>query len=661
MTTKERVRSSTGRRTVWAAAARTHAPEARVSAKKMALCAMAALIAAPPAVAVTPPPAAAEPSADVCRALGYEITDEYGSRPSRAAMMAKPVSAPPPALTRVPTQRPSVQPPADASGTVEALIVTGQKREENIQDVPVSVGAFTQGSLSNAVPGNSDLMTAAPPPPPPPASLVASTYPAGPPAGTINRDRYEDVKANAIKRVAEEPVSTFSIDVDTASYSNVRRYLSEGQKPPTDAVRVEELINYFDYAYEAPRDTRTPFKATTAVVPSPWSKDRQIIHIGLQGYDIPKTQQPPLNLVFLIDTSGSMSGPDRLPLAKQALEVLIGQLRPQDRVSMVAYAGSAGAVLAPTPGKDKLRMRCALGALHSGGSTAGGEGLALAYALAEQNFKKGAVNRVILLTDGDFNVGVADPAKLEDFVAEKRKTGVYLSVYGFGRGNYNDVMMQTLAQAGNGTAAYIDTIDEGRRVFRDDFSSSLFPIADDVKIQVEFNPAVVGEYRLIGYETRMLNREDFNNDRVDAGEVGAGASVTALYEVALVGAPPSSDPLRYPPRRQFAPTQRPDTGEYAYLKVRYKLPGEQSSKLINRPITQADARTVQTAPESTRWALAVAAFGQKLRGDAWVDQTFGWNEVEQLAQHARGRDDDGARGEFVKLVRAARDGRRVNE
>jgi Ca-activated chloride channel family protein len=288
---------------------------------------------------------------------------------------------------------------------------------------------------------------------------------------------------------------------------------------------------------------------------------------------------------------------------------------------MVAYAGSAGAVLSPTDGRSKLKMRCALTALHSGGSTAGGQGLKLAYDLAKQNFDAKAVNRVILMTDGDFNVGIAEPSRLKDFVADQRKSGVYLSVYGFGRGNYNDTMMQALAQNGNGTAAYVDSLQEARKLLRDDFDSALFPIADDVKIQVEFNPAKVSEYRLIGYETRLLNREDFNNDQVDAGEVGSGAAVTAIYEITPVGATPSSDPLRYgakPP---------PATGgsELAFLKIRYKPPGGATSKLIERPIGAGDVRpSLAAAPESTRFAVAVAAYGQKLRGDPWVDAGFDW-------------------------------------
>ena len=466
----------------------------------------------------------------------------------------------------------------------------------------------------------------------------------------VDTERYPDATPNPVKRTAEDPVSTFSIDVDTASYANVRRFLNEGEQPPTDAVRVEELINYFDYGYAPPPSRQPPFATTVAVVPSPWSRERQLVHIGIQGYELPARERPPLNLVFLIDTSGSMNTPDKLPLAQKAMEVLIGELGPRDRVSMVAYAGSAGAVLAPTDGRQKLMMRCALGSLRAGGSTAGGEGLALAYDLARQNFDPKAVNRVVLMTDGDFNVGIADPARLEDFVAERRKDGVYLSVYGFGRGNYNDTMMQTLAQNGNGTATYIDGLSEARRLFRDDLPRSFFPIADDVKIQVEFNPAAVVEYRLIGYETRLLNREDFNNDQVDAGEVGSGASVTALYEITPVGARPSTDPLRYQtPVRSGGPT-----GELAFLKIRYKPPGQGRSLLISRPITARDrSADLDGAPEATRWAVAVAGFGQILRQDAWVARDFGLDDVERLVQSARGSDPDGERAEFLTLVRAA--------
>lgn len=495
--------------------------------------------------------------------------------------------------------------------------------------------------------------------PPPPEMAATGVYQPGLVPREVNTERYPHARSNPIKQTAQEPISTFSVDVDTAAYANVRRFLNDGQSPPRDAVRVEELINYFDYGYTKPTDPKTPFQTFVAVTPSPWSADRQIVHIGLQGYDIPLAQEPPLNLVFLIDTSGSMSDENKLPLARKALNLLVDQLRPQDRVAMVAYAGSAGAVLAPTGGRDKLKMRCALDALESGGSTAGGQGLALAYDLAVQNFDSRAVNRVILLTDGDFNVGVADPEKLTDFVAVKRKTGVYLSVYGLGEGNYNDTLMQALAQNGNGTAGYIDTLNEARKTFRDDFSGSLFPIADDVKVQVEFNPQTVSEYRLIGYETRLLNREDFNNDQVDAGEVGSGTSVTALYEVTPVGARPSSDPLRYGSATDRAPAVR---GELAFLKVRYKLPGAAASQLIERPIGPADVfADIEQAPEAARWALAVAGFGQKLRRDPWISPVFDWGSVTRLAQGARGADLFGLRAEFVQLVRAAGEAKSVNE
>ena len=474
----------------------------------------------------------------------------------------------------------------------------------------------------------------------------------------VNTEKYPDATSNPIKRVNEDPVSTFSIDVDTAAYANMRSFLRDGVLPPRDAVRVEELLNYFDYGYAKPDSAAEPFRTSVTVTPSPWAQGKEIVHIGLQGFDIDRADQPPLNLVFLIDVSGSMDDPNKLPLAAKALNVLIDQLRPEDRVSMVVYAGAAGAVLPPTAGNEKLRMRCAIEVLRAGGSTTGGEGLSLAYDLAEQNFDKNAVNRVVLLTDGDFNVGVADPAKLEDFIVDKRKTGVYLSAFGLGHGNYNDVMMQTLTQAGNGTAAYIDTLDEARKVFRDDFSSSLFPIADDVKIQVEFNPAAVSEYRLIGYETRMLDRSDFNNDRVDAGEVGSGASVTALYEIVRVGGPGASDPLRYVKEDETIVSGK--DGELAYIKIRYKLPGESTSKLMERPITVADASTVDAAPEATRWALAVAAFGQQLRGDPWMQSAYDWDSIAALANGARGDDPFGLRAEFVRLVRDAASARPVN-
>jgi Ca-activated chloride channel family protein len=353
--------------------------------------------------------------------------------------------------------------------------------------------------------------------------------------GDVDRENYENVKINGVKVVAQEPVSTFSIDVDTASYSNVRRMLNQGYLPPKDAVRIEEMINYFDYGYDLPKSKEATFETTVKIVPSPWAEGKQLMHVAVQGYDIKADSRPPLNLTLLIDVSGSMSAQNKLPLAIQSLKLLINQMTANDHIAIAVYAGAAGTVLEPTSGADKSKIIAALEKLSAGGSTAGGEGLRLAYNLAKQNFSKNSVNRVILLSDGDFNVGISNPEQLEDFVSRERESGVYLSILGFGGGNYNDLLMQKLAQNGNGTAAYIDTLNEARKVFTDDLSGSMFSIANDVKIQVEFNPAKVAEYRLIGYETRLLNTEDFNNDKVDAGEIGAGSSVTAIYELTPVG------------------------------------------------------------------------------------------------------------------------------
>lgn len=472
-----------------------------------------------------------------------------------------------------------------------------------------------------------------------------------PAPGTVDRDNYENVETNPVRIVAEEPVSTFSVDVDTASYANVRRFLNQGRLPPRDAVRTEELINYFSYDYPLPENRSQPFSTNVTVTPSPWAEGRQLVHIGLQGYNIVPRERPPLNLVFLLDVSGSMNAPNKLPLLQQSFRMMVDQLNARDRVSIVVYAGAAGTVLEPTPGNEHARILAALDSLRASGSTAGAEGLRQAYALAEQNFNRNAVNRVIIGTDGDFNVGINNPQELQDFISRKRETGIYLSVFGFGGGNYNDALMQRLAQNGNGVAVYIDTLNEARRVLRDEFASNLFTIANDVKIQVEFNPARVAEYRLIGYETRMLRREDFNNDAVDAGDIGSGHSVTAIYEITPVGGPTFSEPLRYQQQRA-APAST--ANELAFLRIRYKLPGEDDSRLIERPITNADAvSTLARAPESTRWAAAVAAYGQLLRGDPYMAREFGWDEVINLAQGARGSDEFGWRAEFIQLVRAA--------
>ena len=348
------------------------------------------------------------------------------------------------------------------------------------------------------------------------------------------RDKFDEITFNPIKLVGEEPVSTFSIDVDTASYAFVRRQLNNGTLPQKDAVRVEELINYFNYNYPLPEDRSKPFKPTVALYPTPWNENTKLLHIGIKGYDIVPAEKPRSNLVFLLDVSGSMNSPDKLPLLRNSFSLLVDSLDPEDTVAIAVYAGAAGTILEPTKVKEKSKILAALNRLHAGGSTAGGAGIQLAYSLAEMNFDKEAVNRVILATDGDFNVGITNQNELKSFIERKRKSGIFLSVLGFGQGNYNDALMQALAQNGNGNAAYIDSLNEARKVLVDEAGGTLFTIAKDVKIQIEFNPARVHDYRLIGYETRMLKQEDFNNDKVDAGDVGSGHSVTAIYEITPV-------------------------------------------------------------------------------------------------------------------------------
>ena len=481
------------------------------------------------------------------------------------------------------------------------------------------------------------------------SGLTAGVQPLSRLAQPENRDRYEEVRDNTVKLVSAEPVSTFSIDADTASYANVRRFLQEGVLPPADAVRIEEMINYFDYDYPSPAGADQPFAADLALFTAPWDAGSQLLRIGIKGYAIEPAERPRANLVFLVDTSGSMQSPDRLPLLKRSFAMLVEELRPEDRIAIVAYAHSAGVVLEPTLGSEKRAILHALDDLHAGGSTAGGEGINLAYRLAEEHFEEGAVNRVILATDGDFNVGISDPRQLEDFIIGKRESGVYLSVLGFGRGNLNDLVMQKLAQAGNGHASYIDNLMEARKVLVDEMGSTLFPIADDVKIQIEFNPEVVAEYRLIGYETRLLAREDFNNDRVDAGEIGSGHAVTALYEITPIGSPSRLiDDLRYV--KPAAASTVAD--EVAWLRMRYKQPGKDESRLIEQPVMADMATDFETAPEEARFATAVAAFGQILRQSPHIED-LDLDDVQTMAAAARGEDPFGYRSEFLQLLRLA--------
>lgn len=457
-----------------------------------------------------------------------------------------------------------------------------------------------------------------------------------------NTEEFANAEDSSVKVAAENPVSTFSIDVDTASYSVVRSSLMNGYLPPAEAVRVEEMINYFPYAHPAPEGD-VPFRPTVSVIPTPWNSDTKLLQIAIQGALPEVGNRPPLNLVFLIDTSGSMDQANKLPLLKQSFRLLLGQLRPEDEVAIVTYAGSVGQVLDPTPALNRDAIRTALEELHAGGSTAGQAGLQQAYSTARGMIADGEVTRVILATDGDFNVGLSDPEELKKFIKGQAEEGAYLSVLGFGRGNLDDATMQALAQHGNGMAAYIDTFGEAQKVLVDQLSGALFPIADDVKIQVEFNPSQIAEYRLIGYETRALRREDFNNDAVDAGEIGAGHSVTAIYEITPVGSPARlSDPLRY-----RAEEVSVTSDEFGYLRLRYKAPGAAASQLIEQPITS----DLVPSPEAG-FAAAVAGFGQLLRGSDYLGN-WSWDDAIALANANRGLDPYGYRAEAVLLMRLA--------
>ncbi|HUQ10610.1 MAG TPA: von Willebrand factor type A domain-containing protein [Steroidobacteraceae bacterium] len=471
------------------------------------------------------------------------------------------------------------------------------------------------------------------------------------------RDRFEHFEINPVHRVADAPVSTFSADVDTASYSFVRARINEGSLPQNDAVRAEEMINYFDYAWPAASSRETPFEPTVVVGDSPWGKGRKLVHIGIKGYEVDRNEVPDANLVLLLDVSGSMNEPNKLPLVIRSMELLLGSLKPADTVGIVVYAGAAGTVLEPTPVREKDRILEALRSLRPGGSTAGAEGIERAYQLAEAHFRKGGVNRILLCTDGDFNVGIDSTQALKSFVERKREKGVYLSVLGFGQGNYRDELAQALAQNGNGVAAYIDTDKEAQKVLVQEATASLFTIAKDVKLQVEFNPATVSEYRLVGYETRSLEREDFNNDAVDAGDVGAGHTVTAIYEITPAGVTGSVDEPRYEQNRdkdaaKRAAGSRGGRDEYGFLKIRYKLPGERTSRLISEPIPLRTGTQTANVRRDVEFSTAVAGFAQLLSGGKYTGSlTYG--DVLEQAQSARGEDRFGYRSEFIDLVRRA--------
>ncbi len=466
------------------------------------------------------------------------------------------------------------------------------------------------------------------------------------PTAVTPGDVFPDNAPSGLKITAQQPVSTFSVDVDTTSYALMRMATLDGYPLSKDAIRVEELINYFDYAYPQPDSLETPFSTSVSVTQTPWNPDTQLMHIGIQGYDVAPEDRPAMGLVFLIDTSGSMEDPMKLPLLRKSFALLLNTLRADDTVAIVTYAGSAGMALEPTKARDKTAIMTALDNLSAGGSTAGQAGLQQAYAIAENMQGDGQQARIILATDGDFNVGIADPDQLTDYVAEKRDSGVFLSVLGFGRGNYTDTVMQAIAQNGNGVAAYIDSLAEAQKVLVEDVTGSLLTIASDVKIQVEFNPAQISEYRLIGYETRALNREDFNNDKVDAGEIGAGHTVTAIYEITPKGSPAElADPLRYTAQTAAPPSTELASTELAFVKLRYKRPGATTSRLIETPVS-ADTHMIDSV--DSNFAAAVAAAGQLMR---WQDLgDFTVEDVQKLASQNKGDDPYGYRAEFVRLV-----------
>lgn len=465
-----------------------------------------------------------------------------------------------------------------------------------------------------------------------------------------SRDQFEKVTPNSFKQVASEPVSTFSSDVDTASYAFVRKSINNGRLPSPAQVRVEEMVNYFDYNYAVPDSRAEPFKPSVTIVDSPWHEGRKLMHVGIKGYQV-EPQSLRSNLVFLLDVSGSMNQADKLPLVKSSMNMLLDSLHPDDTVSIVTYAGHTGVVLEPTKVSQRSTIINAMNNLRAGGGTAGAAGIRLAYDMAEQNFDEGAVNRVLLATDGDFNVGITNRDELKSYIENKRDKGIFLSVLGFGMGNYNDHLMQTLAQNGNGIAAYIDSLKEAQKVLVQEARSSLFPIAKDVKFQVEFNPAAVAEYRLIGYETRSLKREDFNNDKIDAGDIGAGHSVTAIYEFVPVGSDAvTMDPLRYGAETNEAKPVG-DENEYAFLKMRYKLPMESTSKLITEPVLK-NAEYKRDLSD-VRFAIAVSAFAQKLQGGHYTGD-YSFDEIIALAQANKGADPYGYRTEFIQMVRLAK-------
>jgi Ca-activated chloride channel family protein len=531
-----------------------------------------------------------------------------------------------------------------ASEELQEVVVTGYgiKRKTDITAAPV---AGIQNGISGRAPGLAVRGAVL-------HNGNASAYKPSDHYGEYEREGYDGITENRFMTVNENPLSTFSIDVDAASYSNVRRLLNSGGMPPAGAVRIEEMINYFKYDYPQPKND-DPFSINTEIADCPWNSKHKLVMVGLQGKKIAMENLPASNLVFLIDVSGSMMYENKLPLVKKSMKLLVDQLREKDRVAMVVYAGNAGLVLPSTSGEDKIRIKDAIDRLEAGGSTAGGEGIKLAYKVAKENFVAKGNNRVILCTDGDFNVGASSDAAMEELIEEERKSGVFLTVLGYGTGNYQDAKMQKLADKGNGNHAYVDNFNEARKVLVSEFGGTLFTIAKDVKLQIEFNPAKVQSYRLIGYENRLLNKEDFNNDKKDAGDLGSGHTVTALYEVIPVGTKnefvENVDPLKYQQKQQYS--QHSGSAEIMTIKFRYKKPDEDKSKLIEHTVADAGG-SIEKASENFRFAAAVAEFGMLLRNSEFK-QSSTYDSAWGLAKNALGKDEEGYRSEFLRLVKAA--------
>jgi len=462
-----------------------------------------------------------------------------------------------------------------------------------------------------------------------------------------NTEKYQELSNNPVIRVADQSTSTFSIDVDTGAYSNIRRFLNTGQLPPFDAVRVEEMLNYFNYDYAAPDSTDKPFSIHTELASTPWNEHTRLLHIGLKGYSVDAEERPAANLVFLLDVSGSMNNDNKLGLLKSSLNMLSRDLTEKDRVSIVVYAGASGVVLEPTAGNNKRAISKALKKLEAGGSTNGAAGIELAYDMAEEAMTENSINRIILATDGDFNVGISDIEKLKKLIEQKRESGIALTTLGFGAGNYNDHLMEQLADVGNGNYAYIDTLNEARKVLSSELTSTLLTIAKDVKIQIEFNPTQVSEYRLLGYVNRKLANEDFSNDKVDAGEIGAGHTVTALYEIALVG---EGGERHTASRYQKTETTNALGAEIAEVRLRYKMPDETISKLTTEQVLGDNViDDLAETSENFRFSAAVAGFGQLLRQSKYLND-FDYQSAAALASEAKGADRFGYRSELVQLI-----------